>query len=521
MSRPTRDDVEPHVLSPTMNTAGLQVVNLQHGDRTGQAGASDEKEGLSARDMALLQTMMAQVRMEMTAQLQPVLLQVSELAKRKEVASVAYQPGTPFAPGSPVNNRYSASAAMPLPPVVPHTHRQSVRRQSYSVAPTLSYSPLPPTTPLSSAQRPSDGTERAVNWNEPVVTDSRSELHNELLGAQPVRQTESERQWDRVSKAMNSIVKPFYGQASKDKDTVIDWVENVDTQFSIRMPDMEEGRLDLVRSLLAGTAQRWMNRRVQELKDQRSRGEYGGPIEWIALRQPFIDAHLGLNTIETFKAQLRSLRLGSVKCPSPVEFNKEFDHLAELAYPDRRGEAAMDSVLGDEYGTIIRASDPELWKQVMYTLDVSTLEQWKLKLSRRWAVHAQIVSLLKQQAKEKGNGGDQWRGGSSGKYKPSSASVAAITPNDSSDDTDTQYEAGEADTTEGEPDSQLRGANAARGGSGRGRGRGGRGGGSSRQPWSDEKKRLYDEKRCFTCHEKNHTAEQCPQKPSPKAKAGQ
>ena len=63
------------------------------------------------------------------------------------------------------------------------------------------------------------------------------------------------------------------------------------------------------------------------------------------MRAPFIDQHLGVNTIETFKAQLRSLRLGSTTTPSPVELNQEFDRLAALAYPSHHSDM-WDTVLG-------------------------------------------------------------------------------------------------------------------------------------------------------------------------------
>jgi hypothetical protein len=143
---------------------------------------------------------------------------------------------------------------------------------------------------------------------------------------------------------------------------VIDWVEKVDTEFSIHMGDRQAGRLDVVRSLLAGSALKWMNRKLQEMN---MRNE---AVEWQVVRKDFIDVHLGASTIETFKAQLRSLRLGSEGCKNPSELNTQFDHLAELAFPqvmaDRRTDSAMASVLGEEYRRIVANSDQSLWRNI-------------------------------------------------------------------------------------------------------------------------------------------------------------
>ena len=154
---------------------------------------------------------------------------------------------------------YSASAALPLPPVV----GQRSRRQSYGM-PTSAFTPSTPAVTR---------TVRQVKWSEDEDTQEQDgQAESTDSDSEGRTLVEQDKQWEKASKALASIIKPFYGQTNKDSDSVIDWVEKVDTIFSIRMKDRQEGRLDLVRQMLAGTALKWMNRRVQELNEQLSRG---------------------------------------------------------------------------------------------------------------------------------------------------------------------------------------------------------------------------------------------------------
>ena len=321
---------------------------------------------------------------------------------------------------------------------------------------------------------------------------------------------------------MTSIVRQFYGQTAKDTYTVFDWVEKVDTEFTIQMGGRQSGRLDIVRSLLAGTALKWMNRKLLELNEAVARGETDVEVEWEALRQPFIDAHLGINTIETFKAQLRALRFGgryNSTCPTPVELNKEFDHLAELAYPDRRSDM-RDSVLGDEYGKIIAASNIELYRSVMLNQSPSRIDEWKKALSQRWAAQKNVEAIeaqlggRREQPYEQPRGGGGGRGGWAGRgsfnkgqpSKPHTATVNTASTSDSGDGME-----GEQWTAEGETDEkQLSAASSGgqRGGRG-GRGRG-RGGFVQRAPMTPERQKLYEAGQCFNCRETGHIAAQCP-----------
>jgi Zinc knuckle len=319
---------------------------------------------------------------------------------------------------------------------------------------------------------------------------------------------------EHVRKTMLISVKPFHGQTVKDTYTVIDWVEKVDTEFSIHMGDRQAGRLDVVRSLLAGSALKWMNRKLQEMNMRNQ------VVEWQVVRREFIDVHLGASTIETFKAQLRSLRLGSEGCKNPSELNTQFDHLAELAFPqvmaDRRTDSAMASVLGEEYRRIVANSDQLLWRNIERNAAPTTLDEWKLALGRHWSAEETIKNLNKQlRPREqlqpyRGRGGATMRGGygRGGGYSGSSPiSVNSISDSSASME-------GVEHTVEGEPEPQLSAVtSSSRGGRGGGRGgdRRGRGG-----LLTGERLKLYEEQKCFNCKKPGHVRAACPSPPTPR-----
>jgi hypothetical protein len=329
----------------------------------------------------------------------------------------------------------------------------------------------------------------------------------------------------RVRKAITSTIKPFHGQTELDKYNVLDWVEHLDTQFTVLMGTRQAGRLDIVRSVLAGGALKWMNRKVLELNDKARRGELSEDIEWEAMRKPFIDAHLGIHTIETFKAQLRALRLGATKTPTPVELNQEFDHLAGLAYPDRRSDM-RDSVLGDEYGKIIAASNMTIYKSVAFNQNPSDVEEWKLCVSRRWAagkhveaVEAQVRGTFKTSGGGHGGRQGRWQDRMQASDKPAASKIAAMQETDGAGQEGAQR--GEYEDETQQEDGQLKAARGDRGGGG-GRGGRGRGGASQRPPMTEEQHRRYVEGLCIACGEQGHIARHCSKVPQQgKGKAGQ
>lgn len=385
--------------------------------------------------------------------------------------------------------RSSASASLPRPPVID----APIDRRSFGL-PSSAFTPMPATPTV----------QRTVHFDNAARHSAEEQPLTHTIHAP----RNGDAEWQTVAKAMSNI-KEFYGQTGKDKGSVIDWVEQVDTIFSIRIPHRQQGRLDLVRERLAGTALTWMNGCVHRLNELVADKEIDGPVDWEMMRQLFIDAHLGENTIETFKAELRTLRLGSTKYPNPVEFNKEFDHMAQLAYPDRRTES-MASVLGDEYGRLIYASKPAMYRQILWNSSPSTVEEWKLCVSRRWSSQKLIDAM---DAASNSNGRPyNSRGGGGAKVNVNvTPALNAVTAEaETADDLDMQ---GEAWTEEGKDDSQqLTAANSGRSGRGQrgGKGRGGPGGRvGNRQQWDEAKKRLFEQKLCFNCKKSGHQVKDC------------
>lgn len=310
---------------------------------------------------------------------------------------------------------------------------------------------------------------------------------------------------ERVSKAITSIIKTFHGQAELDKYNVLEWVQMLDTQFSVRMGTRQAGRLSIVRSLLGGAANSWMNRKLTELTELDARGRLSEDIEWDTMKQPFIDAHLGILTIETFKAQLRALRLGSTKTPTPVELNQQFDHLAGMAYPDRRS-GMRDTTLGDEYSHIIANSSRPMHRAVVLNQQPTRIDEWKLAVSRRWTASQQVAAVEAQLGGGGGNRGG-WQGRSNTAHRTASVATAQLAEVEGV----LSGMEGESFTDEGAPDSeqQLSAAGDPKGGN-----RGNSGGGRRRKPLSAEKLKLLREGKCFTCHEAGHRAAQCTKKGS-------
>lgn len=416
--------------------------------------------------------------------------------QHRSAASVRRQTvSLPSYPTTPAVGEYSAGASLPLPPRV---HRSSFGRPS---TPAVSIPFTPPAQRAAAVPRV-EAKERSDDEEDDTAADGRD--------AETYMPTRDKRM-EQVRKSMLHSVKPFHGRTKLDTYTVIDWVEKLDTEFSIHMGERESGRMDVVRSLLAGQALKWANRRVAEMN---ARGE---EAEWHAVRADFIDAHLGSSTIETFKAELRALRLGSDDCKNPSELNTQFDRLAELSYPmalgltDRRSDAAMATVLGDEYRRIVAESNQFLWRNIERSVAPTTLDEWKVALARHWSAERTIDNMKKQlrpsqeQQSQRGGGttrGGRGRGGGSGGGTAAQPTLNAIL--------DTT-ERGEGETEE-QFETQLTAVPSTSQRGGRGGGRGGRGGGGAGQSkrYSPELiKKLSEERKCFNCGQVGHISRDC------------
>ncbi len=511
--------------SPHTPTASTQL-NIHHSLNAQQTDAAATMQQRSEEQMQ-------QLRLEMRAMMMEFMSSLPSSAAHPSSSPLSMSTGS-----ASVTDRDSASRALPIAPQVPSMNTS--RRQSVGVpyAATMA-SPLP-ATPISerrSGQRVSfGGQEGEDEHGEQGQQDEVEHSSHQATGGR-------DRQWHATSSQMAKVVKVFTGNSNEDKQSVIDWVEKVDTQFSIYMKDRQEGRLDLMRQRLEGSALRWMNRKVAELQEKQAAGTYLRVIEWETLRQPFIDAHLGLNTIETFKAQLRSLRLGSEDCPTPVELNKAYDHYAQLAFPNRHAEG-MAEVMGDEYRGIIAASCSEssayqyLYRNIERSAAPQTLDEWKAAVARFWSAEQRIKASESQRPSNGQSRGQRGRGGWNGRggavmagrgrgghtSSPSSTSLNAMQwPGENGNGE------GQEHATEGEFNPELLNGMSQLGGQRGGRGdrlgvgRGGRYGGNGRAAgaMSEERARLYSERRCFRCQQVGHTQAVCPTPPTPRGAAGQ
>ncbi len=389
---------------------------------------------------------------------------------------------------SPAVGEPSAGALLPIPPRVPAQHRASFGRPSTPIA-SIPFTPV--------AQRAAAAAQGEAHPDE---DDGQHDDADDVAAAEEGMPPRDKRM-EHVRKSMLHSVKPFHGQTVKDTYTVIDWVEKVDTEFGINMGVRQSGRLDVVRSLLAGSALKWMNRKLQEMNVQLAAGLRTEPAEWYVIRQQFIDAHLGASTIETFKAELRTLRLGSEQCKNPSELNSQFDQLAELAYPDRRADSAMATVLGDEYRRIVASSDLYLYRNIERNAAPNTLDEWKAALVRHWGAERTIDNMVKQLRPREQPPQQQWprgrgRGGGT-------AAVNAMSEGNEATGS------GEG-TGEGEFNTQLNAAASP----GRGGGRGGYRGREGRPAFTGEKLQLYNDRKCFICKQEGHVAARCPQPPA-------
>ena len=163
-----------------------------------------------------------------------------------------------------------------------------------------------------------------------------------------------------------------------------------------------------------------------------------------------------------------------------------------------------ESILGDEYGKIVAASNLTIYKSVAYNQNPSNIDDWKLHVSRRWAA-GKNVEAVEAQLKGRGGGrggwaGSSWRNKSGATCNASAAAMAAAEGAGSE---------GEPHTEEGQNDAQL---NAVASNSQRGGRRGGRGGGGAglSKRYSPELiKKLTEEKKCFNCGQGGHTSRGC------------
>jgi hypothetical protein len=317
---------------------------------------------------------------------------------------------------------------------------------------------------------------------------------------------------------LKGYVTPFYADSKEDKGrTVLQFVNNVETAMGNLLLDPKSPhRLMIVQLCLRDNALQWMNRKLEELTDAQDKGWHHPPLTWDAdLRRPFIKEHLGSDTPELWIAKLRTLRLGDDGTRTPIELDNQFDSIARHVFPNMvAGDDSTELALSTYYGEIVAESSPFMYKNIMRSSagGLRTVKKWKEALANAVIAEAHISAFAarKQNSKsaDSGNqrGGHRGRGGYGRQSEVKPHSVSAM---------DTSSDRGEGEEETVQPnDQQLTAVQSGRGGRGGGRGGRGRGGGA-RPAMSAEKQKLYNEQRCFRCHEVGHTVAGCPKPPKP------
>ena len=208
-------------------------------------------EAMQAQMQQQTQLFMAQ-QQQMMQRIQAIQQQAAEQHRAAASARRQTHAALPSFPYTPAVGEYSAGASLPLPQRVSAPHRASFGRPSTPAA----FIPFTPVAQRAAAAPQVEAKDRSTDEEEEDTDDVQAADES-----MPPR----DKRMEQVRKSMLSSVKPFHGRTKLDTYTVIDWVEKVDTEFSIHMGERETGRMDVVRSLLAGQALKWANRRVAEM----------------------------------------------------------------------------------------------------------------------------------------------------------------------------------------------------------------------------------------------------------------
>ena len=406
----------------------------------------------------------------------------------------------------------TAADTLPMPPsALKAATRRTARRVTY---------PQPDTTPFSTPHKPTSAATRADEGSTETdeETDGERTTDSETETAAAAASAAGEKKKKKAVKLplkdvlsmMRSAVEPFYADSSKDNGTtVLDFVENVETAMSDVISDQPEYKLVVVRRFLEEGALRWFNEKIKELQEASQE-----PISWEHdVRRDFIRAHTGIDTPELWLAKLGTLRLGKGKTKTPIELDSQFDSIARHIHPTATaGDKGVDFSLCTQYSSIIAASNKEMWKSILRSQPHASLKEWKKAVALQWNAETQIRARDDQDRLAYSQ--TEWRRGKGGRGGSTSGAFSPLVGVKAMDADDGAGVEDEDSTGEGQTDSATLNAaagnrQAQRGGRG-GRGGRGRGGSTQRTPWTEEKKRLYDEQLCFNCKEGGHKASDCP-----------
>ena len=486
--------------SPTSGSTGPVLIGSgpQH-VHVGTAREEEHKRGEGATAAAAGDTLSAAVVLQwMQASEERSRRQMEQQQQRHEEEMAVHR--QQIAELTARKTTYSAADAVPTP-LSSFRHTATTRPAVRSIQ----FTPHSPVTPHTAA--------------------SESEQVEQAMQALPVDESVDMKVMKDTLAMLKGFVDPFYADSIKDKGTtVVDFVEKVESALSDLLDNQPQYQLPIVRLLLRDGAMRWCNGKLKELKqtaEKDRRDMARKPLRWETdIRKPFIEAHTGTDTVELWLAKLSELRLGAERTRTPIELNNQFDSIARHVYPTLTvGDDRSELMLAMKYREIILLSNAELHEAIQYIHSPTTLRDWKTALARQWNAQEQIKAaerMVRAQAASPFRGRGGWRGGtwrgrgggtSGSATEP--AKAAAMNVDDGAGPEGEQY------TEEGQQLSVAAGGSqrgGRGGGGGGGRGRGGATTGQ-RTEWTEEKKKLYENKRCFHCGGTGHMAKGCTNAP--------
>jgi hypothetical protein len=319
----------------------------------------------------------------------------------------------------------------------------------------------------------------------------------------------------KAANMMSKNISHFYGDSTKDtKQDVRSFVKSVKVEFDTWMPNILEGRLQLVIRCTRDYALDWLCEKQRDLKELSRLGvitnqdllEWGSEVE-----EEFIKAFAGESTESQWQTKLNELRLGGPGRDGKdvsdfiAEFKKIASHLFPLSdYADTKGRS---KILAHLFSDRVRYSNTEVWKQAYQGgASLNTLEEWELALRRAWEVILQVKKVERRQERFKG----KYEGGRGTTQKASSSSTTSHSTSQSllhmSSSKEGQSERDEGENERGEGEGEMLQAAMTERKQGK----------NSNGPYNkyikrDQAMQLIRARRCLLCYKEGHVASSCKQ----------
>ena len=336
--------------SQSMHSAGNTTVH------TGQPTGSD---GMQSMLLALVAEMRAdrEERKTETAQLkgqvqqlQQALLQLDGMAPpaRSSLPSTAYQ-------------------MLTTPPPVSETFGTGLRSAAAASAPQ------------------EGGVRRSLSSQLGAVGVKRSEPTVwEQITPGPTRDREEEtgmRSTLRVKDMHKGVKGPevFSGEDSKQRTSVRTWVMRMNNWMDLYLGEEDneqEERMRTVGTRLDGSALIWYQALRQQAKKE------GKTLRWNEVIPLFIQKHEGQDNHLLQQLEFNNLTYRRGRCGDLYKLEAEFDRLRLLLHPESEINAAVDKLMGEQYGQAIARGDSALYMKVLELGIPQSLNQWKMTAQR-------------------------------------------------------------------------------------------------------------------------------------------